>query len=1119
MLRPAWFVSLLLLFAISRAGADEVLVLVDEVPAGGVVAARVDLEEAARWCGVERIVPEAVRAFLLADGKPLPVQFAADGPGSAAGMLIMRLPPGKKAEVRLDFKGPKPAEPKPWDGTVTTGSFTASHDAKRMGGLPWRFSFPKTKKVFDSLRWNDRLHHAKLGSFQLRDDTDAQVELISQGPLATVVRVRASYMRGTKQPESRPEATYLWCYFHDRPLVWVKAVVGQREPFAWRELHVLELSCQGTPFPNWIGGEPSTGGKFTGSKKGTTLSRWAALVDDRNTLAMFRCGRPTVYDGLGGFGNYLLAHGSACWKTWETQQQDRSAWLWIASEANPAEAIRAASKAMPCDVALTVTVDTLRTSMQAARAKADKLQGPKRCRAMLQLAGAEQLQDQGRLQEAAQALAGKMPQGWTFTLAGDLGLIVERSEDGLRPVELLDAATGTRLLAPNPLPLFSLTVRDVKTKKDMSLNSDAGWARVEVTRTDRAGLEIHWHGEKTGPTAGLHVTARATPDAKAGALRWTIKVDNTSSDRALRRVVFPQVAVAPPGDQPEVLVPQAAGRVWKNVNRQAFRFGGTYPSGWTSMQFQAVYDRNAGSGLYLARHDPLGGTKDISAQGKPEERAVVLSFDHPAADMDRPGNDFTLSGEAVWQVLRGDWFDASMIYRDWVRKHAKWYPTLSAEGRADTPKWMRELPAWALSGGGPKSCVEDVLKFREYLGVPVGFHWYSWHKIPFDNDYPHYFPTKEGFTEAVARLQGAGVYVMPYINGRLWDTRDRGSEDFEFTRLALPAASKDEEGKPYLESYSSKESDGTKVKLAAMCPTTELWQKTVRDIVLKLMNECGVKGVYIDQVAAAKPRLCFDRSHGHPTGGGHWWTTAGYWPMMEKLRQAMPKDRMLTTECNAEPYIKWFDGYLSWHWQYDGQVPAFPAVYGGSIQMFGRAYRAGPTKDLALRMKAGQQLVYGEQIGWLHPSVVREKQNAAFLRQVVRLRWRFRRYFHAGEMARPPRLIGTIPDVTADWQWRGEWPVTTKALMSGAWRLPAENRLLLLFVNVSERPISARLDINTAKYGLPGGTVHVEKSTESGLGDSGLGEKFDTPSKFTREITFPARTAWVWEVTPSPASK
>jgi hypothetical protein len=381
---------------------------------------------------------------------------------------------------------------------------------------------------------------------------------------------------------------------------------------------------------------------------------------------------------------------------------------------------------------------------------------------------------------------------------------------------------------------------------------------------------------------------------------------------------------------------------------------------------------------------------------------------------------------------------------------------------------------------------------------------YSWHQIPFDNDYPHYFPAKPGFAEAVRDLQASGVYVMPYINSRLWDTHDRGREDFEFTRLALPAATKDEQGKPYIEMYGSKESDGSPVQLAVMCPTTELWRSTIQATVLRLFGECGVKGVYMDQIAAAKPELCFDRTHGHPLGGGHWWTE-GYWALLESIRKAKPADCMLTTECNAELYTQVFDGYLTWHWQYDGQVPVFPAVYGGAIQMFGRAYRGGPTKDLALQMKAGQQLVYGEQIGWLDPDVVHEKGNAEFLRQVVRLRYALRRYFYAGEMARPPRLLGTIPRVTADWQWSGTWPVTTDALMVGAWRLPKEKKLVLLMVNVGNEPVQATLDFDAARYDLPAGSLTLRR-----IGQDGSGEP--VPRVFQRAVSAGARQAWAWEL-------
>jgi hypothetical protein len=331
-------------------------------------------------------------------------------------------------------------------------------------------------------------------------------------------------------------------------------------------------------------------------------------------------------------------------------------------------------------------------------------------------------------------------------------------------------------------------------------------------------------------------------------------------------------------------------------------------------------------------------------------------------------------------------------------------------------------------------------------------------------------------------------------------------DDWQFSKVALPAAAKREDGLPYTESYGSKEIDGSDVKLAPMCPTTKLWQDKVREIVLRLFNEFKVSAVYIDQVAAASPALCFDKTHGHPLGGGSWWNE-GYWRMLDAIRREMPKDRMLTTECNAEPFVKWFDGYLTWHWQHNGQVPAFPAVYGGAIQMFGRAYRGGPTKDLALRMKAGQQLVFGEQIGWIDPNIVREKENAEFLRQIVKFRWHLRRYFYAGEMARPPKLIGDIPKVRADWQWAGEWWVETDAVLTGAWKLPQENKLVLLFVNVSDQPVTATVAFNGHGYGLRQPQIAVTSVTADGKGSPQM-----HPSIFRRLLTLPPKTALAWEI-------
>lgn len=716
------------------------------------------------------------------------------------------------------------------------------------------------------------------------------------------------------------------------------------------------------------------------------------------------------------------------------------------------------------------------------------------------------LEKEARLSEAWQVTQRPAAAGWTLATANELGVAFHQNTNGIRLQSLFDLRQQQELLASNSLPLFQLTLRHAKTKKELRLTSDSGWRQATLRQTSQK-LVLHWENPLDTTLQGLSVNASVRLDGGDSALRWKLGVENKNAEWSVWRVAFPQVTLADLGEGASVLFPRGPGEVQKDVSKRAFKYRGNYPGGWCSMQFMAAYRATENpTGLYFAVHDPLGGTKDIVLESDPASRSVRMFYDHPSPNMGVAGNDFALSGEAVWQLLRGDWFDAATLYRAWAKKEARWWPQLSNAGREDTPLWMRELSVWAQTGGGPKDCVSRVQQFQQFLEMPAGFHWYNWHQIPFDNDYPHYFPAKTNFNQGVLDLQKSGVFVMPYINGRLWDTHDQGARDSEFSARALPAATKKDDGAPYTESYGSKETNGQPVRLAAMCPTTALWQQTVRETVLKLLTEAGTKAVYIDQVAAAPPTLCMDATHGHPLGGGHWWNE-GYWKMLDSIRQAKPRDAMLTTECNGETFARWFDGYLTWHWQHDGQVPAFPAVYGGALQMFGRAYRGGATKDLALRMKAGQQLVFGEQLGWLDPNVVKEKANAKFFRQAAQLRWKFRRYFYAGEMARPPKLDGPLPKVKADWQWSGEWWVTTDAVLVGAWKLPKEKRMVLLFANVSDESVTASLRLDASAYGVRARKV---KCTVTKGGDVAAAQ--DLAARFEQPVTFAPRQTQAWEL-------
>jgi hypothetical protein len=1132
-----------------RTAAEEIVLLVDDVPAHGLVVAPVDLTSAVEWCGIRSVQPAAIQASLVGDGEPVPLQFVPsadfDAEKRIAGTVVLRLPTPDAAAVRLRFNALEEQAAEPWDGVARTSFYEVVHDARVSGGLPSRVVFKATSRPLTSLRWQDRMYHAEQGAWRFADDPNPQVERIAQGPLCTVVQVAGRYVRadGT-QHAAQPSAVYQWFYFHDQPLVYVTVVQCQQDAFAWQEVHFLELHQSGDELPRWAGGEPREEGEFRGTQQSRRFPAWAAMLDGEHALAILRSGEMLVYDGKGGYGPYLHAHGSLAWSAWSGRQRELAAWMWIASQATPLDSIRNAAAQLPDRARVTASVDRVRSRIDELAIQSGKRSGDAGREARRRLAVARRLDAQGHFDQALQAADGGLPDGWQTLSAGDLELLLERTADGIRVVQLSDSATGIQLMAPRALPLFSLSLRHAETREMIQLTADALWKESTIMATGEREIQLDWRGYQQEGLEPLHVSAAAVADPQANAIRWTLSVGTPKDSWCLRRVVFPQLAVAELGDRAEVLFPRAAGEVQPGLWQRTFRYAGTYPSGWTSMQLLAAYDPSQRTGLYVGMHDPLAATKDILVESRPTDHAVVFAFDHPPAHLDQPGNDFRLPGRAVWQLLRGDWFDAAIIYRDWASREARWWPDLTAEGREDTPCWMRELPVWALASGSPEAVVPQVKRFAEVMGVPVGVHWYNWHQIPFDNDYPHYFPTKEGFSAAVAELQQSDIHVMPYINGRLWDSRDRGSEDFEFGSVARPAATKDENGAPYLERYGSKEADGSPVALGVMCPTTEVWQNKVSEIVRRLMNQCGVRGVYIDQVAAAKPLLCFDPAHDHPAGGGTWWPEA-YWRMIRGIRTEMPPDRMLTTECNAEPYVHVFDGYLTWHWQYDGQVPVFPAVYGGAIQMFGRAYRGGPTKDLALRMKAGQQLVFGEQIGWISPSVVNEAENVEFLRQLVRLRWQLKRYFHAGRMARPPKLTGAIARVTADWQWHGQWPVTTDALMAGAWSLPAavsgspasrdsaariagakrsgapdeaarksptgngssRPRLVLLFVNVSDEPISVTVDFDAAQYGLRGEALQATELTAAGLGES-----WQAPRVFQRPLTLPPRQARAWEL-------
>ena len=166
-----------------------------------------------------------------------------------------------------------------------------------------------------------------------------------------------------------------------------------------------------------------------------------------------------------------------------------------------------------------------------------------------------------------------------------------------------------------------------------------------------------------------------------------------------------------------------------------------------------------------------------------------------------------------------------------------------------------------------------------------------------------------------------GVRVAPYINGRIFD---QGTDSWVANdKIAQNSASKNNTG--FLNITEAEytffnESYGARAVFAAMCPYTSYWQDTISDVCDKLVNFYGTDGVYVDQIATATPRPCFDRSHGHDIGGGNHWFE-GYTSMLESCRTQMGGNAMILSEGEIESYIGQIHIFLALYGFLDGDIP------------------------------------------------------------------------------------------------------------------------------------------------------------------------------------------------------
>ena len=654
-------------------------------------------------------------------------------------------------------------------------------------------------------------------------------------------------------------------------------------------------------------------------------------------------------------------------------------------------------------------------------------------------------------------------------------------------------------------PLWELEFRDAQGEHVSVSSADAPAAVLDARAGDAAEIVLRWPGV---PIGGSHVSVEAMIRVERGdpVTRWRLDVANPEQKLSLFRVSFPIIANAQALPRASLAFPTGWGLLFDDALR-AGEVRGTYPSMTPAMQFMAVWRKEGG--VYLAAHDPAATHKELACEPDAEAGRLRLSTDTYMTKVDHPAPRYALPYEAAVGAFAGDWYDAARLHRAWAIEHAPWMSQGELRTRRSTPQWLKDIDIWCLGGGTPAEAVEPTKRFAAYFGVPTALHWYNWHQIPFDDHYPEYFPTKEGFAKGVADLQTAGIKVMPYINGRLWDPRTASwaSENAE------AACAKDEHMKRYEETY------GSGVPLVVMCPYTEKWQAKVTSLVDRLVHECGVDGVYVDQISAAGAKLCFDPSHGHDIGGGGFWA-AGYRRMLERARKTLPKDRMLTTEESADPWIDLLDAFLLVNTPPNrGEViPLFPAVYGGRTITFGFQYFTGDDLDRSLpfRAKMARAFAWGAQLGWIGAQIFDPKyaHEAEYLRNLAQCRHRAHEFLAYGEMIEPPAVRGVRRiAISGSGTFGGDYHFTLPSVLCSAWRSD-NGDVGIALTNMTDEEQTAR--VNLSRFLVYGNTqnrcTRIERTSsgrvlwhqrpsanaEHSMGGRGLGLKRDGRYRLAR---------------------
>lgn len=617
--------------------------------------------------------------------------------------------------------------------------------------------------------------------------------------------------------------------------------------------------------------------------------------------------------------------------------------------------------------------------------------------------------------------------------------------------------------------IFSLNIYRISGNIDETINSATGWNEIDITNNGDNGIIVFSAPANSNLPDSLQVTFSIIVSEIHS--HWDLSVSGLGNDYSLTNTIFPDFKLKVE-ENDYFFVPKYSGKAIPDPVENHIHYELNYPRGWSAtLPFMAYYNNNYG--VYLGFHDPDASVKSFFIHT--EDNGLDFHADIIPPDKTIANNNWELPGVFELDIFHGDWYDASMIYKEWASSEAAYWPEMT-EARTARQQEIGRIGIWgyyASDIGYPMEQTEqDMIDYTTFFpGVPTGIFWYKWNYQDFDDNYPDYFPEREGMIELVSHLQQDGLTtIMPYINGRLYDT---DLPDYETN--GYPYATKRTNGEIYSQDFNNNH-------FAVMCPTQSLWQDILADASKQLTGRIGCRAVYIDQVCAAGPTECMDTTHHHSLAGGHWWRD-GYREMFRKIHDSIPHGRFIAVEGGTDYLVDEVDGFLTQGWTSDHLVPAFQAIYSGKIQFYGTLTWTNEYNNQAFYCKLSQAFANGIQPGKFSLWIVHDP-NATFARPFIRqlavMRYKLHRFLAFGEMLRPLMPEGEIPDITSTWYDYGEpLDVTISAIQTGTYQNPARDTIIVIFANASMTDtLDFSFNFDGESYGLSG-NLDVQEITDT----------------------------------------